>query len=116
MSVLSIIGSVAEPDTATITVENLALHRLSAGPLHSIPSAQRRGTAVGLKVDVDGTELTTKAGRFRVASRSDVLSANMARIGAAKDYDGSTIDSCARSWDDMYLHSSTAHFTAVAFQ
>ena len=31
-------------------------------------------------------------------------------------YDGSTIDSCARSWDDMYLHSSTAHFSAVAFQ
>ena len=117
LSVLSFIGSVAQPDTATITAENLALQRLSAGPLHSVPSALlRRGSAVGLKVDVDGVELTSKAGRFRVASRSDVVSADMARTGAAKDCDGSTIDSCARSWDDMYLHTSTAHFTAVAFQ
>ena len=25
-------------------------------------------------------------------------------------------DSCAKSWDDFYLHSSTAHFTTTAFQ
>ena len=74
----------------------------------------RRGSACGLKIDVDGVQLTSKAARFRVASRSDVLSVGMARIGAAKDHDGRTLDSCARSWDDMYLHSSTAHFTAAA--
>ena len=55
------------------------------------------------------------AARFRVASRS-VLSAGMARIRAARDHDGGTLDSCARSWDDKYLHSSTAYFTATAFQ
>ena len=49
LSVLSFIGSVAEPDTATITAENLPQQRLSAGPFHSIPSALlRRGSAFGL--------------------------------------------------------------------
>ena len=55
LSVLSFIGSVAEPDTATIKAEILALQRLSAGPFHSLLSALlRRGSACGLKVDTDG--------------------------------------------------------------
>ena len=54
--------------------------------------------------------------RFRVASLSDVLSAGMARVRAARDHDGRTLDSCTRSWDDKYLHSSAAHSTATAFQ
>ena len=117
LSVLSFIGSVAEPDAATILAENLALQRLSAGPFHAIPSALlRRGSSCGLKIDVDDIQLMSNAARFRVASRSDVLSAGMARTGAAKDHDGRTLDSCARSWDDMYLHSSTTHFTAASSQ
>ena len=50
------------PDAATITAVNLALQRLSAGPFHSIPSALlRRGSACGLKIDVDGIQLASKA-------------------------------------------------------
>ena len=55
------------------------------------------------------------AAQFRVASLS-VLSPGMARVRAASDHDDGTLDSCARGWDDKYLHSSTAHFAATAFQ
>ena len=80
LSVLTFMGSVAEPDNATIAAENMALQRLSAGPSHALLAALlwRRSTC-GLKIDVDGIQLTSKAARFRVASRSDVLSAGMAR-------------------------------------
>ena len=68
LSVLSFVGSVAEPEAATIAAENLALQRLSAGPFHSIPL--RRKSTCGLTIDVDGIQLTSKAARFRVTSRS----------------------------------------------
>ena len=75
LSVLSFVESVAEPDAATIAAETLALERLSARPFHSMPSALlRRGSACGLKVEVDGVQLTSKAARFRVASQSACLS------------------------------------------
>ena len=49
LSVLSFVGSVAEPDTATVAAENLALQRLSAGPFYLIPSALHpRGSTCGL--------------------------------------------------------------------
>ena len=69
-----------------------------------------------LKNDVDGVQLTRKAARFRVPSRCDVLPAGMVRVRAAKDRDGRTLDSCARSCGDISHHSSAAHFTATAFQ
>ena len=67
LSVLIFIGSVAEPYKAAIAAENIALQKLSAGPLHTLP-------------DVDWIQVTSKAARFRVASRSDVLSAGMAHV------------------------------------
>ena len=39
LSVLSFVGSVAEPYKETIAVDDLALQRLSAGPFHGLPSA-----------------------------------------------------------------------------
>ena len=116
-SVLSFVGSVAEPDAATTAAEHVALQRLSEGPFHSIPSALlQRGSACGLKIDVDGVQLTSKAARFRVASQSAVLSTGMNRLCAGNDHCCRTLDYFARSWDDMYLVSSTAHFTTSAFQ
>ena len=50
LSVFTCIGSVAEPDTATITAKNLALQRPSAGPLHALsPASLRRRSTCGLK-------------------------------------------------------------------
>ena len=60
----------AEPDKETVSAETAALQRLSAGPLHALPSAMFRRSTCGLKIDVDGVQLTSKAARFRVASRS----------------------------------------------
>ena len=68
------------------------------------------------KIDVDGVQLTSKAARFRVASQSAVLSTGMNRICAGNDHCCRTLDSFPRSWDEMYLVSSTAHFTTSAFQ
>ena len=117
VSGLTFVGSVAEPDKAAIAAENLALQRLSARPFHALLAALlRRRSTCGLKIDADGIQLTSNAARCRVASRSEKLSTGMARMRVAKDYDGRTFDSCARSWDDLYLHSSTAHFTAAAFR
>ena len=99
------------------TVENLALQRHSAGTFHALPSAMhRRRSACGLKIDVDGIQLTSKAARFRVASRSAQLSTGMACIRAAKDHCGRTLDSFARSWDDRSFRTSTAYCTATALQ
>ena len=104
LSVLAFVGSVAEPETATIAAENLALQRLKAGPFHALLAALLRlGNTHGLKIDVDGIQLTSKASRFRVASRSNVLSARMARVRAAKDH-------------RQKIHSSAAHFTATDFR
>ena len=66
------IGSVAEPDAATMTAETLALQRLPAGPSHSLTFALlRRGSARGLKLTLPADiQLTSKASRFRVASQS----------------------------------------------
>ena len=79
LSVLTFVGSLAEPDEETISAETTALQKLSAGPFHALPSAMllRRSTC-GLKIDVDGIQLTRKAARFRVAFRSLSLSTSMA--------------------------------------
>ena len=91
LSVLTFIGSVAEPYKAAIAAENVALQKLSAGPLHTLPAALlRRRSTCGLNIDVDCIQVTSKAARFRVASRSDVLSAGMAHIRAAKGHGGRT--------------------------
>ena len=101
LSVFSFVASFAEPDTDTISAENVALQRLSAGPFHALPSALLRGRSTGaLKIDVYCIQLTSTAADFRVASQSAVLSTGMARIRAAKDCCGRTLDSFARSWDD----------------
>ena len=111
LSVHSFIGSVAEPDAATIAAETLALQRLAGGPFHSLPSALlRRAKAV------DGILSTSKAARFRVASQSAVLSTGMGRIQAANDHCGRTLESVSRSWDEKYFHSATAYYTTAAFQ
>ena len=118
LSVLSFVGCVAEFDTATIASENQALHRLFSRPisLHPMCTAPARKCICGLKIEVDGIQLTSKAARFRVASQSTDLSTGMDRIRAAKDNVGRTLDSFVMSWDDKYFHSSTAHFTTFAVQ
>ena len=109
LSVLSLSGSVAELDAATIAAETLTLQRLSAGSFHYLPSALlQHGSACGLKIDVDGIQLTSKAARFRVASQSASLFTGMERIRAAKEHGGRTLQSLTRSWDERYLHSATA--------
>ena len=100
LSVLEYVGSFAEPDKAIIAVGK---HSASTGlGWASQPYCGGENTC-GQKIDVDGIQLTSKAARFRVASRSDAVSAGMACIRAAKDHDGRTLQYCARSWDDMYL-------------
>ena len=69
-----------------------------------------------LKIDVDGVQITSKAARFCVSSRSMVRSTGIERIRTAKDHFGRTLDSFARSWDEKYFRSSTAHSTTSAFQ
>ena len=91
---LTFIGSVAEPDKATIVVENLALKGFRLGLFtHCQQLCCGEGSTCGFKVDADGIQLTSKAACFRVAARSDILSTGMARIRVAKDYDGRTFNS-----------------------
>ena len=79
LSILTFVGSLAEQDKDTISAETTALQKLSAGPFHALPSAMLlRGSTYGLKIDVDGIQLTRKAARFRVAFRSLSLSTGMA--------------------------------------
>ena len=70
----------------------------------------------GLKSDVDSIQLTSRAARFRVASRSAKLSAGMTRTRAAEDHCGWTRDSFAMGWDDKYFRTSTAYCTTSAFK
>ena len=60
LSVLGFVGLVCEPDKETVTAEHLALQRLSAGRFDALPPAMlRRGSTCGLKIDVDGIQLTS---------------------------------------------------------
>ena len=114
----SFIGSVAEPDAATIAAETLALQWLSPGHFHSLPSALlQRGSACGLKKLM----LTAFSSRARMLDPASPLSLpvcplGMERIRAAKDHDDRTLESVTRRLDEKYLHSTTAFCTAAAFQ
>ena len=99
LSVLKYVGSFAEPDKAFIAVQNIA----SKGLGWALQPYCGGAVLAAQKIDVDGIQLTSKAVRFRVASRSDAVSAGMAHVRAAKDHDGRTLQYCARSWDDLYL-------------
>ena len=76
----------------------------------------RRGSTCGLKIDVDGNQLTSEAAHFRVASHFAQLTPGMARIRAAKDICDRTLDSFTVSWDEKYFPSSTAYSSTSAFQ
>ena len=106
LSVLSFVGSVA----AQWKIWHSKGFRQAHFMRSHLPCIRRR-SACGLKIDVDGIQLTSKAARFRVASRSAQLSTGMARIRAAKDHCGRTLDSFARSWDDRSFRTSTAYCT-----
>ena len=111
LSVLAFVGSVCEPDKETVTAENLALQRLSAGPLHALLAAWlRRRIPCGFKIDVDDIQLTSKAARFHVASHSEQLSPGMERIRAAEDHCDRTLDSFSVYWDEKYFRSSYLRF------
>ena len=80
LSVLTFVGSLAEPNKDTISAETTALQKLSAGPFHALLVLCSCEEVPALKIDVDGIQLTSKAARFRVAFRSLSLSTGMARI------------------------------------
>ena len=87
LSVLTLVGSMAEPDKEAISAEATDLQKHSTSPFHALPSAMlQRGSACGLKIDADGIQLTSNAARIRVASRSALLSNGMASIRAATDW------------------------------
>ena len=96
--------SVSESDKETITAEKSERLRLSAGPFHALPSSMlRRGSTCTIKVDVDGIPLASNAACFWYASRTAKLSSGMARIRAAKDHCGRTLDSFSASCDERYF-------------
>ena len=116
LSVLTFVGSMAEPDKETISVETAALQRLWAGPLYALPSAMfRRGSTCGLKIDVDGVQLTSKAARFRVASRSCCRLEWRAFV-ARKIVVVEPLIPSSLSWEDRYFNTSVAYHTTTAFQ
>ena len=72
------------------------------------------GVHAASKLMLTAFQITSKAARSRVASQFASLTTRMERVRAAKDHVGRTLESVTRSWDEKYLHSSTAFDTTAA--
>ena len=113
--VLTFVGSVAEPDTATIATENMALQRSRLGLF-----TRCLQPCCGGEILAAQKKLMVSSSRARPPAfvLLPVLMCSISGHGAhsfAKDHDGRTFGSRARSWDDLYLHFSTAHFCRYRF-
>ena len=116
MSVLSYIGSICEPDKATLKAEAHALQCAIAGPYNAIPtSSQGVGSVCGLGPDLVGIHSISLAARHRTAACSNTLNQGLEKIQAARAFDFAPILALCPNWEKGFLAPSMARSTAEAF-
>ena len=116
LSVLGYIGSISEPDDATLEAEAHALLCSTAGPYNAIPTNLLYvGSTCGLGPDLVGIHSVSLAARFRTAASSNTLNKGLEKIQAARGHDLAPIFALSLDWEEKFLISSMAHCTAEAF-
>ena len=89
LSVLGYLGSISSPDGATLKEEAHALQCTTAGPYNAIPTdLQRTGSVCDLGIDQFRIRNLSLAALFRTAANSNTLAGGLAKISAAREYDG----------------------------
>ena len=92
LSVLGYLGSISAPDGATLKEEAHALQCTTAGPYNALPTdLLRAGSACGLGIDLFGIHVLSLAARCRTAANSNTLADGLAKIRAAREYDGALL-------------------------
>ena len=116
ISVLSFIGSVCEPDKATLKTENHALQCTTAGPYNAIPSNLLGvGSVCGLGPDLVGIQSISLAAPYRVAVCSTTLNQGLEKIQTARGHHSAPIFALSPVWEKEFLAPSMACSTANAF-
>ena len=117
LSVLGLKGSISAPDEATLKEEAHALQCTAAGPCDAIPTdLPRVGSTCGLGLDVLGIHILSLATRKRTAVNSGTLVNGLAKIQAAREYDGAPIHALTSEWKDKFLKTSMTYTTMEAFE
>ena len=113
-SVLGYLASISAPDGTTLKEEAHALQCTTAGPYNAIPTdLVRAGSACGLGTYF-GIRILSLAARFGTAANSNTLADGLAKIRAAREYDGVSLFAFAPEWDKKFLKTSMAHSTMEA--
>ena len=116
LSVLGYIGSISEPDHATLKAEAHALQCTTAGPCHAIPTNLLCvGSMYGLGPDLVGIHSLSLAARYRTAACSNTLIQGLQKIQAAREYDFAPMFALSSDWEKNFLVPSMARSTADAF-
>ena len=115
LSVLGYMGSISAPDEATLKEEAHAPQCTTAGSCNAIPThLSRAGSVCGLGIDLCGIRIISLAARFRTATCFGALANGLAKIRAARDYDGASIFALTPEWEEKFLRTSMAFSTMKA--
>ena len=116
ISVLSFIGSVCAPDSATLKAENHDLQCTTASPYHAFPSNLLGvGSMCGLGPDLVGIFSICLAARYRVAACSTTLTQGLEKTQTARGHNCNPIFALSPVWENVFLLHSMAYSTADAF-
>ena len=108
-------GLISAPDGATLKVEAHALRCTTAGPHNALPTdLLSAGSACGLGIDLFGIRILSLAARFRTAANSNTLADGLAKISAARQYDGASLFALTPEWEEKCLKTSMAYSTMEA--
>ena len=117
LSVLGYLGSISAPDKAILKEEAHALQCTTAGPCNAISTdLLRAGSACGLIIDLCGIHILSLAARFTTAANSNTLADGLAKVRAAREYDGVSLFALPPEWNEKFLKTSMPHSTMEAFE
>ena len=106
-SVLRFVGSVCDPDKATLKAENHALLCTSAGPYNAISSKLLEvGSICGHGPDLIGIHSFSLAVRYRVAACSSTLRIGLDKVNEARGHNCAPLFALSPAWEHEFLFPS----------
>ena len=107
LSVLGYLGFISAPDGAILKEEAMRCKALPLAPHNAIPTdLLRAGSACGLGIDLFGIRILSLAARFRTLANSNTLADGLAKISAARQYDGASLFGLTPEWEEKFLQTS----------
>ena len=101
LSVLGYLRFISAPYWATLKGGAHALQGTTAGPYNALPiELLCAGSACGLGIDLFGISILSLAARFGTAANSNTLADGLAKISAARQYDGASLFALELEWEE----------------